>query len=108
MLSKQAISYDLHEARELLATGQALEARKQIDRIVENLGFLLSSSGGRKKAEASGADQFGRNNVEALRALCDNAAAAIARRDNSRALKALHDAQHFWDDLPAKPATTGE
>lgn len=108
MISKQAISYDLHEARELLASGQALEARKQIERIVENLGFLLSPSGGRRKADVSGADEFGRNNVEALKVFCDHAIVAIARRDNDRAMRALHDAQHFWDDLPATPAATSD
>ena len=97
MISKPAISYDLREARELLANGAPHEAAKHIGRIIENLEFLLSPSRRRKETEASAADEFGRANVEALRVSCDHAIAAIARGDNDRALKVLHDAQSFWD-----------
>ena len=104
MISKQALSYDLREVlrevRDLLATRDRHKAAKQLDRIIENLEFLLSPSGGRKNTEASPADEIGRHNVEALRAFCDQAAAAVVRGDHDHALTALHDAQSFWDELP--------
>jgi hypothetical protein len=103
MIAKQALSYDLREVRDLLATRDRHQAAKQLGRIIENLEFLLSPSGGRKKTEASAADELGRHNVEALRAFCDQAAAAVVRGDNDRALTVLHDAQSFWDELPEVP-----
>ena len=103
MISKQAISYDLREARELLASGLPDEARKHIGRIIENLEFLLSPSGGRMKTGASAADQFGRANVEALRVLCEQATAKVVLGDNDGALAVLHAAQRFCDTRLTAP-----
>ena len=103
MISKQALSYDLREVRDLLAIRDRHQAGKQLGRIIENLEFLLSPSGGRKKTESSAADELGRHNVEALRAFCDQAVAAVVRGDSDRALTVLHDAQSFWDELPEVP-----
>ena len=103
MISKQALSYDLREVRDLLATRDRHQAAKQLGRILENLEFLLSRSGGRKNTEASPADELGRHNVAALRAFCDQAAAAVVRGDSVRALTLIYDAQSFWDELPEVP-----
>jgi hypothetical protein len=103
MISKQALSYDLREVHDLLVTRDRHQAAKQLGRIIENLEFLLSPSGGRKNTEASPADELGRHNVEALRAFCDQAAAAVVRGDSSRALTVLHETQSFWDELPELP-----
>jgi hypothetical protein len=105
MISKQALSYDLHEVRNLLATRDRHQAAKQLGRIIENLKVLLSPSGGRKNTEASAADELGRHNVESLRAFCDQAAAAVVHGDNDRAQTVLHDAQRFWDELPEVPGS---
>jgi hypothetical protein len=103
MISKPAISYDIREARELLANGAPHEAAKQLGRIMENLELLLNPSGGRKTTGASAADEFGRANVEALRVFCDHAIAAVARGDNDRALTVLNDAQRYWHALLTAP-----
>jgi hypothetical protein len=103
MISKQALSYDLREIVGLLANRDRHLAAQQLRRIIENLEFLLSPAGGRKNKEASAADELGRHNVEALRAFCGHAAAAVVRGDNDHALAVLHDAQSFWDELPELP-----
>jgi hypothetical protein len=100
MISREAISYGLHEARAILASGQAAEAHRQLDRIIENLKFILSPSGRRKNKDTTAADEFGCNNVEALLNHCDKIVAAIVRGDTDLALKVLHDAKQFWDGLP--------
>ena len=105
MISKQALSYDLREVRDLLATRDRHQAAKQLGRIIENLEFLLSPSGGRKNTKVSAADELGRQNVEALRAFCGQAAAAVVHGDNEQALTVLHNAQSFWDELPEVPGS---
>ena len=103
MISKQALSYDLREILCLLANRDRHQAAQQLRRIIENLEFLLSPAGGRKNKEASAADELGRHNVDALRAFCGQAAAAVVRGDNDHALAVLHDAQSFWDEFPELP-----
>jgi hypothetical protein len=100
MISREAVSFDLEETLAILASGQSTEARKQLGQIIENLRFLLSPSGGRKNKDSTAADELGRANVEALFTLCDQAAAAIALRDNDLALRVMNDAARFWDALP--------
>src|SRR5260370_23239128 len=103
MKPKQAMSYALREVRVLLATREGQQAAKQLGRIIEKLEFRLSPSGGRKNTKVSAADELGRHNVEALRAFCGQAAAAVVHGDNDQALTVLHDAQSFWDELPEVP-----
>ena len=100
MISREAISYDLHETRATLASGQAAEAHRQLDRIIEDLKFMLRPSGGRRSKDSPASDEVRRKDMETLFTLCDQARAAIARSDKDLALIVLHDAKRFWDTLP--------
>ena len=102
MISREAISYDLHETRAALASGHADEAHRQLDHIIEDLKFLLSQPGrGRRLSLGTSAeDDVGRNYVETLFTLCDQARAALTRGENPLALTVLIDAKRFWDALP--------
>ena len=99
MISKEAIAYDLREARERLAHRQTKEVRRHIDLTMENLKYLLVPQRNRLKkrdeqSQACPADDLGRENIEALRASCEQAAEAvatetpIARRESCRPPKA--------------------
>ena len=108
MISKEAISYDLREAREHIAGGQTNAARIQIVALLENLHLLLHPPGGparlKNEPRSCGADEFGRDNVLMLGAFCDEAMKLMAHRDRDRAGSILDKARRFWDEMPPRAA----
>jgi hypothetical protein len=106
MISREAIAYDLREARDHIAGGQTHAARTQIVSLLENLHLLLHPPGGAARLSSEtnkcAADEFGRDNVLALGVFCDQAIKVMAHRDHDRAELILNNAQKFWDGLPPR------
>lgn len=106
MISKTAISYDLHEALERISRGCPADAGRQIGRLVERLDFMLTPNRpGNKKPLASApcsADEFGRENVQTVRLLCQRASQAINLHQNDEAELILRLADDLWEAVPVK------
>jgi hypothetical protein len=104
MISKTAISFDLDEIGRLLARGHVSDARSAIGRLIEHLDFMLTPDGpGNKKLPESSlcsADEFGRENVHAVRLLCEQASKAIAQHQIEHAQSILHQAEELWQAVP--------
>jgi hypothetical protein len=104
MISREAIAYDLREARDHIAGGQTHAARTQIVSLLENLHLLLHPPGGAARfsseTQKCAADEFGRDNIVALGILCDQAIKVMAHRDHDRAELILNNAQKFWAGVP--------
>lgn len=103
-ISKGAILYDLHEAREQLARGNATDARERIAELLRRLDFMLTPFGKQPHARTKicYADEFGRDNVHAVRKLCERAGRTIAQRDGDHAQCILEDAEDLWTAVPMK------
>jgi hypothetical protein len=108
MISKTAISYDLHEALEQISRGYAAGASQRIGRLVERLDFMLTPYGpGNNMLPASApcsADEFGRENVQTVRLLCQRASRAIDVHQSEKAQSLLRQADDLWEAVPVKGA----
>jgi hypothetical protein len=106
MISREAVAYDLREARDHIAGGLTHAARLQIMALLENLELLLQSPRGPTRSsnetQSCGADEFGRDNVLMLGVFCGQAIKVMANRDRDRAKLILDRAQRFWDGLPVR------
>ena len=106
MITKTAISYDLREALEQISRGYAVDAGRRIGQLVERLDFMLTPYGqGNKKLPASfpcSADEFGRENVNAVRLLCQQASQAIDVNQSDEAQSLLRQADDLWEAVPVK------
>jgi GAF domain-containing protein len=108
MISKTAISYDLHEALEQISCGYTADAGRQIGRLVERLDFMLTPYGpGNKRPPSSSpcsADEFGRENVQTVRLLCQRASQAIDLHQSEEAQSLLRQADDLLEAVTVKGA----
>lgn len=105
MISREAIAYDLREARDHISGGQTQAARLQIAALMENLQLLLHAPGPAtrfRENQLCGTDQFGRDDILMLEVFCGQAIKVMAHSNRERAELILDKAQRFWDGLPVK------
>jgi hypothetical protein len=95
LISEQAISYDLQEARRLLGLRASQDASKHLAVLVRDLNLLFRPAGERGTSVAA---KLGMRKIQRLRANCLHAIRAIGHKDVRGALALISETQAACDD----------